>query len=78
MPHQITRAVHILSAAYGTSMAVKTGKTTVGQVASSVFYSKQHFPKILGSLIVLSGVVGWQTMAYIKNFGEKEELLYAE
>lgn len=67
----------MLSAAHGTTMAVKTGKTSVGQVANSVFYSREHFPKILGALMACSGVAGWQTMAYVKGSSEME-LVYAE
>jgi hypothetical protein len=58
--------------------AVKTGKTSPAQVANSLFFSKEHFPKFLGTVMACSGVAGWQTMAYIKSNGDQEDLVYAE
>ncbi|CAB9517661.1 expressed unknown protein [Seminavis robusta] len=77
MPHQVIRAVQTLSAAHGTGRALRTGKTSIGQLANATIWSPQHFPKFLGFTMLSSGVAGFNFMAYLKRC-DKETLVYAE
>jgi len=77
MPHQIARAVHMLSAAHGTSTALRTGKTSLSQLAHASFFSPQHFPKFLGATMLMGGVTGYNFMAHLKR-SDQDALVYAE
>jgi hypothetical protein len=77
MPQQVIRAVHMLSAAHGTSIALRTGRTSIGQLADASIWSKQHFPKFLGATMLMSGVAGWNFMGYLRRC-DQETLVYAE
>ena len=72
MPRNMIRAVHMLSSAHSTTTALRTGQTTPGRVAHSVFFNKKHFPKVLGSSMFMSGVAGWKTFGAIKDSGRLE------
>ena len=52
---QVTRAVQTMSAFNGTSMTNTFRK---------YFYSRKHFPKILGGVMIASGIAGYYSMGW--------------
>ena len=53
---QVTRAVHTMSLYHQTSFM---------DTARKYFYSPKHFPKILGGIMLASGIAGYYTMGYL-------------
>ena len=58
----------MLSAVHGTSAALRSGKTSFGKLANASIFSKEHFPKFLGSGMLFSGWCGWQFMGFIHSY----------
>jgi hypothetical protein len=57
--HPVTRMVRMLSTAYGTQVAMRTGETSFGSVARRIVFSRTHFPKFLALTMTTSGFAGF-------------------
>jgi len=78
MSQIILRGVHMLSAAHGTSAALRTGKTSPMRLANSTIFTKENFPTFLATSMFVSGFAGWHFMGYLRSIDQRETLVYAD